>query len=161
MHQAYLEIYLQNKNMWCQCSLLWFPIVQVYRGEGNNLVTLSSEDDFSCLMTDPMFQVPSNGLSGHQNSHYQQQQQQQHHQSQQQPSPQSHSNVSSYNPQVLSQMETAVVSAPHSFEVSNLLNTRKSKQNERTFTENNGNRDDNFLKLKSLNFRNNEYNVTT
>lgn len=103
--------------------------MQAYRGEGNNLLALGTEDDFSCLMTDPMFQIPSNGLNGqqqNQNSHYAQQQQQL--QSQQQTSPQSHSNVGSYNPQILSQLETSVVPASHSFEVSNLLNTRKSKQ---------------------------------
>lgn len=73
-----------------------------------------------------MFQMPSNGLSGHQsqNSHHQQQQTQpQQHQQQQQQTPPSNT----YNLHALSQMPTTVVSTSHSTEMPHLLNTRKSK----------------------------------
>lgn len=98
-------------------ELKLFLLLQVYRGDGNNLLTLNTEDDFSCLMSDPMFQMPSNGLGGHptQNNHQQQQ------------TATSHPNVNSYNPHGMSQMPTVVVPTSHSTEMPHLLNTRKSK----------------------------------
>lgn len=73
-------------------------------------------------MSEPMFQMPAqNGMNGHQN----QTNHQQHQQAQQTAT--SHPNVNSYNPHVLSQMPTTVVSTSHSAEIPHLLNTRKRK----------------------------------
>lgn len=105
-----------------------FSVSQIYRGDGNSLLTLNTEDDFSCLMADPMFQMPPNGLSGHQSqNNHQQPQQSQQQQQQQQQTATAHQNVNSYNPHVLSQMPTTVVPTSHSNEIPHLLNTRKSK----------------------------------
>lgn len=90
----------------------------MYRGDGNNLLTLNADDDFSCLMSDTMFQMPSNGLNCHQTQNNHQQLQ----------TATSHPNVNSYNPHVLSQMTTtAVMPTSHSAEMPLLLNTRKRK----------------------------------
>lgn len=81
------------------------------------MLALNAEDDFSCLMSDPMFQMSTNGMSGHQiqNNHQQQQQQ----------TATSHPNVNSYNPHAISQMPTTVVPTSHSTEIPHMLNTRK------------------------------------
>lgn len=78
---------------------------------------LNSDDDFSCLMSDPMFQMSTNGMNGHQvqNNHQQQQ------------TATSHQNVNSYNPHPISQMTTTVVPTSHSAELPHMLNTRKRK----------------------------------
>ncbi|XP_055316993.1 uncharacterized protein LOC129576268 isoform X2 [Sitodiplosis mosellana] len=87
----------------------------VYRNDGNNLLALNADDDFSCLMNDTMFQMPSNGLNCHQSQNNHQQLQ----------TATSHPNVNSYNPHVLSQMTTAVMPTSHSAEMPHLLNPRK------------------------------------
>lgn len=68
-------------------------------------------------------------MNGHPNPNNHQQQQQQHHHQQPQQTATSHSNVNSYNPHVLSQMPTTVVSTSHqsAAEMPHMLNTRKRK----------------------------------
>ncbi|XP_031628349.1 uncharacterized protein LOC116344084 isoform X2 [Contarinia nasturtii] len=90
----------------------------VYRNDGNNLLALNTEDDFNCLMNDPMFQMATNGLNCHQTQNNHQQQQ----------TITSHPNVNSYNQHILSQMPTVVVPTSHSAELPHLLNTRKRTQ---------------------------------
>lgn len=99
----------------------------MYRGDGNSLLSLASEDDFSCLMSDPMFQLSTqHGMNGHSNQNNHQPQQHQHQQQPQQTAT-SHPNVNSYNPHVLSQMSATVVPTSHSAEIPHMLNTRKRK----------------------------------
>lgn len=77
----------------------------IYRNDNSSMLTMHNDDDFNCLMADPIFQThPSSLSNGQSNQNHPQQQQQ--------------TNSNSYNAHVLSQMvpisSSAVVATSHS-----------------------------------------------
>lgn len=99
--------FISIENHFISFSHINHSLSQMYRGDSNSLLTLNAEDDFSCLMNDPMFQLSTNGMNGHQNN---------------QQTATSHA----YNPHMLAQMPTSVATS-HSNEIPHLINSRKRK----------------------------------